>query len=138
MLANIDFNSESRLGDAKNREGVLSRLIDHFSRIDLSNAALSEPDMLGRAYEYLIDKFADDAGKKGGEFYTPHPVVRLIVELLDPKPGMRISDPTCGSGGMLIESARHVATSRASASANRSTSRCTGRKRTSGLGPSPR
>ncbi len=55
VLANIDFNSESRLGDAKNREGVLSRLIDHFSRIDLSNASLSEPDMLGRAYEYLID-----------------------------------------------------------------------------------
>ncbi|CUW45246.1 type I restriction-modification system, M subunit [Brucella vulpis] len=71
VLANIDFNSESRLGDAKNREGVLSRLIDHFSRIDLSNASLSEPDMLGRAYEYLIDKFADDAGKKGGEFYPP-------------------------------------------------------------------
>ena len=58
---------------------------------------------LGRAYEYLIERFADDAGKKGGEFYTPHLVVRLIVELLDPKPGMRISDPTCGSGGMLIE-----------------------------------
>lgn len=109
VLANIDFNSESRLGDAKNREGVLARLIDHFSRLDLTNASLSEPDMLGRAYEYLIDKFADDAGKKGGEFYTPHPVVRLIVELLDPQPGMRISDPTCGSGGMLIESARHVA-----------------------------
>ncbi|KZD08748.1 type I restriction-modification system subunit M [Oceanibaculum pacificum] len=109
VLANIDFNSESRLGDAKNREGVLSRLIDHFSRIDLSNASLSEPDMLGRAYEYLIDKFADDAGKKGGEFYTPHHVVRLIVELLDPKPGMRVSDPTCGSGGMLVQVAEHVA-----------------------------
>ncbi|MGO8189486.1 N-6 DNA methylase [Rhizobium leguminosarum] len=109
VLANIDFNAESRLGDAKNREGVLSRLIDHFSRIDLSNASLTEPDMLGRAYEYLIDKFADDAGKKGGEFYTPHHVVRLIVELLDPKPGMRISDPTCGSGGMLVQVAEHVA-----------------------------
>jgi type I restriction enzyme M protein len=109
VLANIDFNSESRLGDAKNREGVLSRLIDHFSRIDLSNASLSEPDMLGRAYEYLIDKFADDAGKKGGEFYTPHHVVRLIVELLNPKPAMRISDPTCGSGGMLVQVAEHVA-----------------------------
>lgn len=109
VLVNIDFNSESRLGDAKNREGVLSRLIDHFSRIDLSNASLSEPDMLGRAYEYLIDKFADDAGKKGGEFYTPHQVVRLIVKLLDPKPGMRISDPTCGSGGMLIQVAERVA-----------------------------
>jgi len=109
VLANIDFNSESRLGDAKNREGVLSRLIDHFSRINLSNASLSEPDILGRAYEYLIDRFADDAGKKGGEFYTPHHVVRLIVELLDPKPGMRVSDPTCGSGGMLVQVADHVA-----------------------------
>ncbi|MBX4928705.1 type I restriction-modification system subunit M [Rhizobium binae] len=109
VLVNIDFNSESKLGEAKEKESLLGRLIDHFSRINLSNASLSEPDMLGRAYEYLIDKFADDAGKKGGEFYTPHHVVRLIVELLDPKPGMRISDPTCGSGGMLIESARHIA-----------------------------
>jgi len=109
LAKNIDFNSESKLGDEKNKESVLSLLITHFSKIDLSNASLSEPDMLGRAYEYLIDKFADDAGKKGGEFYTPHHVVRLIVELLDPKPGMRISDPTCGSGGMLIESARHIA-----------------------------
>jgi type I restriction enzyme M protein len=108
VLVNIDFNSESRLGDAKNKEMILAKLIDHFSRLDLSNAALSEPDMLGRAYEFLIDKFADDAGKKGGEFYTPHRVVGLIVELLDPAPGMRICDPTCGSGGMLIQSAEHV------------------------------
>lgn len=109
VLANIDFNSESRLGDEKNKEKVLSLLITLFSTIDLSNASLSEPDMLGRAYERLIKWFADDAGKKGGEFYTPHLVVKLIVELLDPQPGMRICDPTCGSGGMLIESARHVA-----------------------------
>lgn len=64
--------------------------------------------MLGRAYEYLIEKFADDAGKKGGEFYTPRKVVQLIVELLQPKEGMRICDPTCGSGGMLIECAHYV------------------------------
>jgi type I restriction enzyme M protein len=64
--------------------------------------------MLGRAYEYLIEKFADDAGKKGGEFYTPRKVVRLIVELLQPKEGMRICDPTCGSGGMLIECAHYL------------------------------
>jgi type I restriction enzyme M protein len=108
VLANIDFNSESKLGDAKNKEVILAKLVDHFSRVDLSNASLAEPDLLGRAYEFLIDKFADDAGKKGGEFYTPHQVVHLIVELLDPKPGMRICDPTCGSGGMLIQSAEHV------------------------------
>ena len=108
VLVNIDFNSESRLGDPKNREVVLAGLIDHFTRIDLSNASLSEPDMLGRAYEYLIEQFADDAGKKGGEFYTPHQVVNLIVQLLDPAPGMRISDPTCGSGGMLIQCAEYI------------------------------
>ena len=108
VLAGIDFNDERKLGDAKNRDSVLSRLVQHFSRIDLRNANLSEPDMLGRAYEYLIEKFADDAGKKGGEFYTPRMVVRLIVEILQPAPGMRICDPTCGSGGMLIECAHYL------------------------------
>lgn len=109
VLANIDFNSEARLGDARNRDTVLSQLIDLYSRLSLRNADLEEPDMLGRAYEYLIDKFADDAGKKGGEFYTPHSVVKLLVQLLDPQEGMRICDPTCGSGGMLIQSAQYVA-----------------------------
>ena len=111
VLVNIDFNSDARLGDPRNRDNVLARLVDHFSRIDLRNAAFppDEPDILGRAYEFLIDRFADDAGKKGGEFYTPHTVVRLLVELLDPRPGMRICDPTCGSAGMLIQSAQYVA-----------------------------
>ncbi|WP_346017146.1 class I SAM-dependent DNA methyltransferase [Pseudenhygromyxa sp. WMMC2535] len=108
VLAGIDYNDPTRLGDTKNRDDVLSRLIQHFSRLRLRNADLSEPDMLGRAYEYLIEKFADDAGKKGGEFYTPHMVVRLIVELLAPAEGMRICDPTCGSGGMLLQCAKYV------------------------------
>ncbi len=108
VLAGIDFNDERKLGDAKNRDSVLSRLVQHFSRLNLRNANLSEPDILGRAYEYLIEKFADDAGKKGGEFYTPRMVVRLIVEILRPAPGMRICDPTCGSGGMLIECAHYL------------------------------
>ncbi len=64
--------------------------------------------MLGDAYEYLIYQFADDAGKKGGEFYTPRSVVRLIVELLQPKEGMRICEPTFGSGGMLILTADYA------------------------------
>jgi len=68
----------------------------------LKNDDLAEPDMLGRAYEYLISQFADDAGKKGGEFYTPRLVVRLIVEMLQPTEGMRICDPTVGSGGLLL------------------------------------
>ncbi|MCP3137788.1 N-6 DNA methylase [Pyxidicoccus xibeiensis] len=108
ILAGIDFNDERKLGDGKNRDTVLSKLVQHFSKLSLRNASLSEPDMLGRAYEYLIEKFADDAGKKGGEFYTPRKVVQLIVEMLQPKEGMRISDPTCGSGGMLIECAKYV------------------------------
>lgn len=108
VLAGIDFNDPNRLGDTKNRDQVLGRLVQHISKLRLRNADLSEPDMLGRAYEYLIEKFADDAGKKGGEFYTPAMVVRLIVELLDPREGMRICDPTCGSGGMLVQCAKHV------------------------------
>jgi type I restriction enzyme M protein len=108
VLAGIDYNDERKLGDARNRDAVLARLVQHFSKLNVRNANLSEPDMLGRAYEYLIEKFADDAGKKGGEFYTPRMVVKLIVELLKPAEGMRICDPTCGSGGMLIECAHYL------------------------------
>lgn len=109
VLAGIDYNDERKLGDSRNRDSVLHRLVQHFSAVNLRNDHLSEPDLLGRAYEYLIEKFADDAGKKGGEFYTPNMVVKLMVELLAPKEGMRICDPTCGSGGMLIQSAKYIA-----------------------------
>ena len=108
VLAGIDFNDERKLGDARNRDVVLGRLVQHFSKVTLKNANLAEPDMLGRAYEYLIEKFADDAGKKGGEFYTPKTVVELIVEMLAPTEKMRVCDPTCGSGGMLIEAAHYL------------------------------
>ncbi|HFK1809842.1 TPA: type I restriction-modification system subunit M [Bacillus cereus] len=103
VLANIDFNEKEKLPDT-----LLLQLIQHFSKIDLSNASLSEPDMLGRAYEYLIKQFADDAGKKGGEFYTPSEVVELIVKLIKPEEGMRVCDPTAGSGGMLIQSVDYI------------------------------
>ena len=109
VLAGIDYNDERKLGDAKNRDTVLARLVQHFSEVSLRNDRMAEPDLLGRAYEYLIEQFADDAGKKGGEFYTPRMVVKLIVELLAPTEGMRICDPTVGSGGMLIECAHYVA-----------------------------
>ena len=108
VLAGVDYNDERKLGDARNRDTVLARLVQHFSQISLRNDRMAEPDLLGRAYEYLIEQFADDAGKKGGEFYTPRMVVRLIVELLAPTEGMRICDPTVGSGGMLIECAHYV------------------------------
>ncbi len=103
VLVSIDFNHKERLPDQ-----VLLRLLAHFSQIRIGNRDLPEPDMLGRAYEYLIAEFADDAGKKGGEFYTPRGVVQLIVALLQPAEGMRICDPTVGSGGMLIESVHYI------------------------------
>lgn len=103
VLTPIDFNRKEVLTDS-----VLQRLLQHFSLLNLQNRNLAEPDMLGRAYEYLIKMFADDAGKKGGEFYTPSKVVELIVKLIKPEEGMRVYDPTCGSGGMLIQSVDYV------------------------------
>ena len=108
VLAGIYYNDERKLGDARNRDTVLARLVQHFSEVSLRNDRMAEPDLLGRAYEYLIEQFADDAGKKGGEFYTPRMVVKLIVELLAPTERMRICDPTAGSGGMLLECAHHI------------------------------
>lgn len=107
VIASMDFNSD-KLGDVKQRDGTLQQLIQHFSTLSLKNSDLENPDILGNVYEYLIEKFADDAGKKGGEFYTPRQVVQLMVNLLQPKEGMRIADPTVGSGGMLIECAHYV------------------------------
>ena len=108
VLGGIDYNDEQKLGDGKSRDIVLARLVQHFSQLSLRNEHMVEPDLLGRAYEYLIEQFADDAGKKGGEFYTPRMVVKLIVELLAPTEQMRICDPTAGSGGMLIECAHYI------------------------------
>ena len=103
VLSAVDFNDKDRLPDV-----TLSALIAHFSRLPLANEDLENPDILGDAYEYLIAQFADDAGKKGGEFYTPKEVVTLLVEILDPQEKMRICDPTCGSGGMLVQSVYHL------------------------------
>ena len=68
----------------------------------------AQADILGQSYEYLIKKFADATNKKAGEFYTPRSVVRLMVNILDPKEGESIYDPACGTGGMLIEAIHHV------------------------------
>ncbi|MFE9495638.1 N-6 DNA methylase [Streptomyces collinus] len=85
---------------------VLRGLLNHFSKRNLGNSAV-EPDVLGQAYEYLIKKFADLSNKKAGEFYTPRAVVRLLVDILDPLPGETVYDPSCGTGGMLIEAVEH-------------------------------
>ena len=108
VLIGVDYADEHRLGDRRQRDDVLARLVRHFSRISLRNDRLAEPDLLGRAYERLIERFADDAGRRAGEFYTPRMVVKLIVELLDVEEGMSVCDPAAGSGGMLIECARHA------------------------------
>ncbi len=100
----------TKFGDTEKLSNeVLQRLLRHFNQHSLRNEHLEARDLLGDAYEYLIKQFADDAGKKGGEFYTPRGVVELIVKLIKPQPKHKIYDPTCGSGGMLIESARYVA-----------------------------
>jgi type I restriction enzyme M protein len=109
VVGHIDFNrtvGQSKVTDKKWRD-----LITHFSKYRLRNEDFEFPDLLGAAYEYLIRDFADSAGKKGGEFFTPRSVVRMMVRLVDPKEGMRVYDPCSGSGGMLIYSRNHVAES---------------------------
>jgi len=103
VLTAIQFGDKDKLSNE-----LLMRLLRHFNQHKLGNNNLYKADLLGDAYEYLIGKFADDAGKKGGEFYTPHGVVELIVKLIDPQPGHEIYDPTCGCGGMLVEAARYI------------------------------
>ncbi len=107
VLRHIDFNR--RVGNTTVPDKKWRDLIDHFSKYRLRNDDFEFPDLLGAAYEYLIRYFADTAGKKGGEFYTPRPVVQLMVRLVDPQEGMAIYDPCSGSGGMLIYTHKHVA-----------------------------
>jgi type I restriction enzyme M protein len=108
ILKATNWNDDSKLGSPASRERIIRSLLVHFSDLNLRDDNLDGREVLGDAYEYLIKEFADDAGKKGGEFYTPRSVVTLLVELLKPQEKMRISDPTVGSGGMLIYSARYV------------------------------
>lgn len=108
VLKGIDFNIKKGKSSIPDQRWI--DLINHFnSKLPaLVNDNFEFPDLLGAAYEYLIKYFADSAGKKGGEFYTPSQVVRLLVQLLKPKEGMEIYDPTVGSGGMLIQSLQYV------------------------------
>lgn len=108
VFRNIDFNSESGLGKTKDRNRLLQHLIDDFKDLDLRPSRIQGEDIIGNAYEYLIANFASDAGKKGGEFYTPGEVATLISKLVKAKPGDKISDPTCGSGSLLIKVSREA------------------------------
>ncbi|MDX2526786.1 type I restriction-modification system subunit M [Streptomyces europaeiscabiei] len=112
LFDHLDFNriggSGAASGAAKLADQRLKLLIAHFGRIRLRTEDFEFPDLIGAAYEYLIKEFADTAGRKGGEFYTPRAVVRMMVELLAPTEDMRIYDPCVGSGGMLIHAAEYV------------------------------
>lgn len=112
IFRNIDFNSEAELGRTKERNAALKHLIEDFAddSLDLRPSMLCGSDVIGDAYEFLIANFASDAGKKGGEFYTPGEVSTLLAKLVGAKDGDRIYDPTCGSGSLLIKAAKEVGT----------------------------
>jgi type I restriction enzyme M protein len=102
IFGDAAWSNKERLPDS-----LLRDLIEHFSSIALGNSA-AQTDILGQSYEYLIKKFADLTNKKAGEFYTPRPIVRLMINILDPKEAESIYDPACGTGGMLLEAVHHV------------------------------
>lgn len=106
VLEHINFNR--KIGQRTLSDDTLVDFIQVFEKIPLRDENFEFPDLLGAAYEYLIKYFADSAGKKAGEFYTPADVVRTMVEIVDPQPGMSVYDPTVGSGGMLIQSRDYV------------------------------
>ena len=107
VLEHIDF--ERKIGEAMIPDKELRKLIEHFSGYRLLDKDFQFPDLLGAAYEFMIKFFADNAGKRGGQFYTPRDVVKLMTRIANPRAGMSIYDPTVGSGGMLIQSRDWIA-----------------------------
>ena len=108
VFKNIDFNSEAVLGNTKERNAMLKHLLEDFAVLDLRPSRLTGEDIIGNAYEYMIANFASDAGKKGGEFFTPSEVSELLSRLVQPEENDRIYDPTCGSGSLLIKAYKKV------------------------------
>ena len=104
----IDFNSQVDFGDVKAKNATLRNLLEDFHDLDLCPGQLGSADIIGDAYEYMIANFASDAGKKGGEFFTPSQVSELIASLVKPQENDRIYDPTCGSGGLLLKTYKNV------------------------------
>ncbi len=102
IFGDASWTNKERLSDE-----LLVNLLNHFNKVNLGVASVRDDDM-GRAYEYLIKRFADKANKKAGEFYTPRTIVRLMVNILDPQAGESVYDPACGTGGMLLETIHHV------------------------------
>ncbi len=106
VLKGINFNK--KIGQRTLDDDTLANFIQNFEKIPLRDENFEFPDLLGAAYEYLIKYFADSAGKKAGEFYTPADVVRTLVEIVEPQPKMSVYDPTVGSGGMLIQTRDYI------------------------------
>ncbi len=105
VFREVSFNSENKLGETKDRNARLKHLLEDFNdpRLDLRPSVVGDEDVIGNVYEYLLERFASDAGKKAGEFYTPGQVSKLLACLLNPKKGDTICDPACGSGSLLIK-----------------------------------
>ncbi|OBU29707.1 type I restriction-modification system subunit M [Photobacterium kishitanii] len=102
IFGDASWTNKERLSDE-----LLATLLNHFNKVNLGVSSVRNDDM-GRAYEYLIKRFADKANKKAGEFYTPRTIVRLMVNILDPQDKESVYDPACGTGGMLLETIHHV------------------------------
>lgn len=102
IFGDAQWTNKRRLSDEKFLD-----LIEHFSQMDLSVKNVPH-DIMGEGYEYLIKKFADDSGHTAAEFYTNRTVVKLMTMITDPQPGESVYDPTCGSGGILLNSALHL------------------------------
>ena len=101
----VDFNSQAILGQTSQRNKMIRDMITDFSKVNLAEV---DGDLLGNAYMYLIERFGSDAGKKAGEFFTPKILSSLLAKLAMPKPGDRICDPACGSGGLLLLAGEEV------------------------------
>ncbi|WP_435105347.1 N-6 DNA methylase [Nocardiopsis synnemataformans] len=106
VVQHIDFNAT--IGKTRLSDRSLRDLVSHFNAFSLRDSDFEFPDLLGAAYEYLIGRFADSAGKRGGEFYTPRAVVRMMAQLTDPQERESVYDPCAGSGGMLIMAKHHM------------------------------
>jgi len=102
VFGDAQWTNKRRMSDEK-----MLDLIEHFSKMKLTVAEVPH-DIMGQGYEYLIKKFADDSGHTAAEFYTNRTVVKLMTMITDPQPGERVYDPTCGSGGILLNSALHL------------------------------
>jgi len=111
VFQDISFNTD-KLGEEKQKNTILRHLLEELAQpeLNLKPSRVGKLDVIGNAYEYLIEKFAAQGGKKAGEFYTPPEVSDLMAELLDPQPGDTICDPACGSGSLLMKCGRKIAT----------------------------